>query len=71
MELVNTSEKATAMKADVQKTATMPLGTTRWKQVPTALMEELNSPGPSQEPYEIYLGAPNASEPNMFSDLRH
>ena len=71
MEIVGVWEDATAMRANRAKTAIIPIGKTvrdfnRDKQELTRLLNEIGLPGPSEEEWEIYLGAPIASDKKVY-----
>ena len=51
------------------KTAIIPMGATRRKEVPETLLRELKLPNPSEEPYEIYLGAPIGSDKTKYAEF--
>ena len=56
----------TGMACNRSKTALIPsMGSTRREEIPEELLQELNLPKPSEEPYEIYLGAPVASDKSI------
>ena len=58
------------MACNKAKTATIPMGATRRKQVPeTLILRELKLPNPSEEPYEIYLGAPIGSDKTRYVEF--
>ena len=65
-EIINKWEKATGMACNKAKTAIIPMGATRRKEVPKTLLRELKLPNPSEEPYEIYLGAPIGSDKTKY-----
>ena len=45
------------------------MGATRRKEVPETLLRELKLPNPSEEPYEIYLGAPIGSDKTRYVEF--
>ena len=71
LEIVGDWEDATAMRANRAKTAVIPIGKTvrdfqRDKLELTRLLNEIGLPGPSEEEWEIYLGAPIASNKKVY-----
>ena len=68
-EIVNKWERATGMACNRSKTALIPMGSTRKEEIPEALLRELDLPNPSEEPYEIYLGAPVASDKSIYKEF--
>ena len=75
MNIIKKWENATAMRANRAKTAIIPIGrTARLKDTdahrpPTRMLEELGLPGPSTERWEIYLGAPIASDVTAYKEF--
>ena len=57
------------MACNRSKTALIPMGSTRQKEIPEELLRELDLPKPSEEPYEIYLGAPVASDKSIYKEF--
>ena len=58
------------MACNRSKTALIPMGSTRREEIPEELLRELDLPKPSEEPYEIYLGAPVASDTsNIYKEF--
>jgi len=45
------------------------MGSARKEEVPEELLRELDLPKPSEEPYEIYLGAPVASDKSIYKEF--
>ena len=68
-EIINKWEKATGMACNKAKTAIIRMGATRRKEVPETLLRELKLPNPSEEPYEIYLGAPIGSDKTKYVEF--
>ena len=69
-EIINKWERATGMACNRSKTALIPMGSTRREEIPEELLRELDLPKPSEEPYEIYLGAPVASDTsNIYKEF--
>ena len=67
-EIINKWERATGMACNRSKTASLiPMGSTRREEIPEEILQELNLPKPSEEPYEIYLGAPVASDKSIYT----
>ena len=49
------------------KTALIPMGSTNEEEVPEELLQELNLPKSSEEPYKIYIiGAPQWPQVNQY-----
>ena len=60
------------MACNKAKTAIIPMGSTRVKEVPETLyliLRELKLPNPNEEPYEIYLGAPIGSDKSRYVEF--
>ena len=55
------------MACNRSKTTLIPMGSTRREEIPEEILQELNLPKPSEEPYEIYLGAPVASDKSIYT----
>ena len=69
-EIINKWERAiTGMACNRSKTALIPMGSTRREEIPEELLRELDLPKPSEEPYEIYLGAPVASDKSIYKEF--
>ena len=68
-EIVSKWERATGMACNRSKTALIPMGSTRKEEIPEELLRELDLPKPSEEPYEIYLGAPVASDKSIYKEF--
>ena len=65
-ELVGRWESATAMVANKDKTALIPMGSLKRKNPRQEMLEDLGLNGASKEPYEIYLGVPVASDRSVY-----
>jgi hypothetical protein len=69
LELVNMWESSTAMVANKDKTALIPMGALRNKPPPEGLLESLHLGEPNNTSYEIYLGAPVASDRDQYKEF--
>ena len=65
-ELVGRWESVTAMVANKEKTALIPMGSLRRKTPRKEMLDELGLKGASSDPYEIYLGVPVASDKRAY-----
>ena len=65
-ELVERWESVTAMLANKEKTALIPMGSLRRKTPRKEMLDELGLKGASSDPYEIYLGVPVASDKRAY-----
>ena len=68
-ELARRWEATTAMSANKSKTALIPMGSLKGSQPPEEMREELDIPGASEEPYEIYLGVPVAADRSAYAQF--
>ena len=65
-EIINKWEKATGMACNKAKTAIIPMGATRRKEVPETLLRELKLPNPSEEPWLKLGSGVGWSEPERW-----
>ena len=60
-------ESRTGMACNRSKTALIPMGSTNEEEVPEELLQDLNLPKSSEEPYKIYIiGAPQWPQVNQY-----
>ena len=69
LELVHMWESSTAMVANKDKTALIPMGALKHNPPPEGLLESLHLGEPNTTTYEIYLGAPVASDREQYKEF--
>ena len=69
MELVGKWEASTAMVANKDKTALIPMGALKEIPPPEGLLEMLDMGEPNTDTYEIYLGVPVASDRKRYKEF--
>ena len=72
-DILKKRERATGMACNSSKTALTPMESIseyrRKKEIPEELLQKLDLPKPSEEPYEIYLGALVASDKSIYREF--
>ena len=69
IELVGKWEASTAMVANKDKTALIPMGALKETPPPEGLLEALEMGEPNTDTYEIYLGVPVASNRKRYNEF--